>query len=403
MPGRADFALEQQLERTRDEATSEAVRSAITAALVHMGSGRGRNRRGGRRLIELLETARAQAADANMWHVVRLLQDSLDYAEERILKPDFEEHYRLFQDGKRCDINRNYVARTAWIAYKFAGEAIQEFSQSNPDASKDDLIDHFRSLAQDALYIDAPEDKPGRYRLLRGRAETAVWIERILRERIDIENPEEVAQRIALSPEALMIMASDTDGQLILRAAEMQRRSAGLAELRQIAGSRTATEHDLQRALKGQYWIFGGQYIAESAYRRLVPGDELDIPLVHGDGSMRIVELKRSMSLQQPLVKRHRNSWVVTSPVHDAVSQAVNYLVGLDENREYIRDEFGLDSRRASAIVLVGHPALQPEVPEECINEALRTLNTHINRVEVLTYKELIDNAERSLLHPPNE
>jgi hypothetical protein len=48
-------------------------------------------------------------------------------------------------------------------------------------------------------------------------------------------------------------------------------------------------------------------------------------------------------------------------------------------------------------VVLIGHPSVQPSVPEQSINEALRTLNTHVNRVEVLTYKELIDNAERSL------
>lgn len=52
-------------------------------------------------------------------------------------------------------------------------------------------------------------------------------------------------------------------------------------------------------------------------------------------------------------------------------------------------------------MVLIGHPLVQPSVPEELINEALRTLNTHVSRVEVLTYKELIDNAERSLGSTP--
>jgi hypothetical protein len=83
--------------------------------------------------------------------------------------------------------------------------------------------------------------------------------------------------------------------------------------------------------------------------------------------------------------------------VHEAVGQAVNYLTGLDENRERIRADFGVETRRASALVLVGHPALHPEVPEEEVNEALRTFNAHLTRVEVLTYKELVDNAERSL------
>ncbi|MFI7697312.1 Shedu anti-phage system protein SduA domain-containing protein, partial [Nonomuraea sp. NPDC049655] len=69
----------------------------------------------------------------------------------------------------------------------------------------------------------------------------------------------------------------------------------------------------------------------------------------------------------------------------------------LDENRHQIFKDFGIETRRASAVVLIGHPAVQSNVPEQQINEALRTFNTHVNRVEVITYKELIDNARRSL------
>ena len=91
---------------------------------------------------------------------------------------------------------------------------------------------------------------------------------------------------------------------------------------------------------------------------------------------------------------------MAASAVNDAVSQAVAYLVGLDEHRQRIREEIDIETRRASAIVLIGHPATQPDVPEEAIYETIRTLNTHLVRVEVLTYKELVDNAERSIGGP---
>ncbi|WP_405451571.1 hypothetical protein OG350_29710 [Streptomyces achromogenes] len=61
------------------------------------------------------------------------------------------------------------------------------------------------------------------------------------------------------------------------------------------------------------------------------------------------------------------------------------------------RDEFGVESRRAGALVLVGHPGGHPDVPENEVDEALRTFSPHVTRVEVLTCKELPDNAERSL------
>jgi hypothetical protein len=56
---------------------------------------------------------------------------------------------------------------------------------------------------------------------------------------------------------------------------------------------------------------------------------------------------------------------MAAAPVNDAVSQAVAYLVGLDEHRQPIREKIGIETRRASAIVLIGHPATQPDVPQE--------------------------------------
>ncbi|MEU1185558.1 Shedu anti-phage system protein SduA domain-containing protein [Streptomyces sp. NPDC005820] len=177
-------------------------------------------------------------------------------------------------------------------------------------------------------------------------------------------------------------------------------RRAGLAALRKVVENPEALERDLQQALQGQFWIFGGEYAGEAARRRLVPGDEVDIPLIRGDGSVTIVEIKRAMALPGPLVKRYRNGWIPSAQIHDAVGQALNYLVRLDEQRLTILNQFGLETRWARALVLVGHPAAQPGVPEGAINEVLRTANTHLSRIDVLTYKELLDNAERSLGGP---
>ncbi|MET9927560.1 MULTISPECIES: hypothetical protein [unclassified Streptomyces] len=111
-------------------------------------------------------------------------------------------------------------------------------------------------------------------------------------------------------------------------------------------------------------------------------GDEIDIPLIRGDGSLHIMELKRAMSLRKPLVKQHRSAWVPTADVHDAVGLAINCLVGLDDNRQRIQRELGIETRRASAVVLIGHPAVQPDVPEQDINGALRILLMRLDRRE---------------------
>ena len=380
------------------EAVDGSVKEAVRAVFTHMHSGRSRQRRGGREIVRLLEGVRAAAADAGEWQVVRLVQDAIEYAEGRILLYDFEDRYRLFADGKRRESHTGALASVTKAMHRWLYDSGQEFLAEHPEAGIEDFLEHFRAQGEDALFLQAPEDRPGRYVIPRGRADITLWLERIIRSgRIDVMDPAVEARRIVASPEALALLAADDQGRILLQAAELRRRAARLKELRTVVEDRTAAEADVQRALEGQYWIFGGRFVDEAAHRRLVPGDEVDIPLIRGDGALHIVELKRSMSLKGPLVKRYRDAWVPAAQVHEAVGQAVNYLTGLDENRERIRADFGIETRRASALVLVGHPALHPEVPEEEVNEALRTFNAHLTRVEVLTYKELVDNAERSL------
>ncbi|MDI5904681.1 MULTISPECIES: Shedu anti-phage system protein SduA domain-containing protein [Streptomyces] len=394
---RSDFALKLQLKHVAGHAVDSRVKDALAAVVKHMTSGRS-SYRGGRALITLLKDVRSTAAAVDEWQVVRLIEDSLDYAEGRILRPDFEERYRLFQRSTEpLSSHQDYLARTLSASLAYFMQLGDQYLQQHPGASPSELLTHVEAIARDARYMQQSQERPGRYRILRGSAEVAAWLEQVFHERVDVEDPEDTARRIVMSPDSLAVLAADREGQLLLRAAEVQRRRRGLEVLRMAVEDPEANERDLQRALDGQYWIFGGQFASQAIRRRLVPGDEIDIPLIRGDGALHIVELKRSMSLHGSLVKRHRGCWVPTAEVHDAMSQAVNYLVGLDEHRIRIRDELGIETRRASALVLIGHPSVQPDVAEEDINEALRMLNTHMSRVEAVTYKELVDNAERAL------
>src|SRR5690348_16594555 len=293
MDVRADMALELQLEQVEEHAVDQHVKEWIYGALAHMAKGKSGHRRGGAELVALLAEARQRAADYDEWHVVRLLQDSIDYAEGRILLPVFEEQYRLFQDGLRSETNRKFLAGMISIELKFAAEAGKEYLAEHPRATLPELLGHIESLGRDAEFMEAPDDRPGRYRIPRGRAERVIWIERVLRDRIDVDDTWEEARRLAMSPKDLAALAADVDGQTLLRAIELQRRAAGLAALRRVVEDPRATEHQLQQAISGHYWIFGGRYVGdETAYRRLVPGDEYDIPLVRADGALQIVELK---------------------------------------------------------------------------------------------------------------
>ncbi|WDO05407.1 hypothetical protein ME763_06935 [Streptomyces murinus] len=160
-------------------------------------------------------------------------------------------------------------------------------------------------------------------------------------------------------------MHADHDGRLIHQAAEPPSRrapeprcrTAGRREPRAVADDSAAMAADLLRALWGNRWIFGGRYVGAAARRRRAPA----------------------------------------AAGREAVGQAVDHLAGLDENRARIRAEPGIETRRADALVLVGHPALHADVPEEEVAETLRTCDAHVTRGEALACKERVDNAERSL------
>ncbi|GAB1508058.1 hypothetical protein [Actinophytocola sp. KF-1] len=170
----------------------------------------------------------------------------------------------------------------------------------------------------------------------------------------------------------------------------------GLAELWQAIAAPDADVAELRRVLSARPWIFGGRWVDDADRRLLLPDSESDLLLIRGDGSVHIVAIHPAMGLPG-LIKRDRGGWSLMPEVRDAVGQAESYLVSLDENRDWVRERFGVDTRRAGATVLIGHPAVQPHIPEEQVNEVLSRFNAQRTRIAVLTYKALADSAERSL------
>jgi hypothetical protein len=143
-------------------------------------------------------------------------------------------------------------------------------------------------------------------------------------------------------------------------------------------------------------WIFGGEFLAGTGRRQLTVLDQLDLVLFRPDGSLHGVELKRPGILR--LVKKPLNHWIVGSHVHEAVGQAESYLRELDEARDHILSRLDIDCRRASMTVVIGHRDHdQSDATSQEIDEAIRTYNSHLSRVSVTTYDNLIENAQRML------
>jgi hypothetical protein len=107
------------------------------------------------------------------------------------------------------------------------------------------------------------------------------------------------------------------------------------------------------------------------------------------------VELKKARVPN--LLENPRSHPIVGHPVHQATLQAANYLRTLDEDTHQQLGRYRVDCRRSASTVLVGHSAFVRDYTAEEISVAFRTYNALLSRIEVMTYDELIDSAERSL------
>ncbi|WP_192810182.1 Shedu anti-phage system protein SduA domain-containing protein [Actinomadura rudentiformis] len=262
------------------------------------------------------------------------------------------------------------------------------------------IMEDLRASLPDFRLIEiADRDAPS---VLQRRAERDL-LEQIQSAGID---PSELARALSVRDDIGEVISALTETSSGMTAAEMAvvgTRRRLVSELQELAATPGATETQMQEKLGNHYWLFGARYSRVAPRRDLAHLDQHDIPLVCADGSLQIVELKGPDIPK--LVVRHRNHWIVGQPVHEAVSQCVNYLRALDEQGPILealyRNEFGInyDFRRVRGTVIIGHQSLvrDGEADRRQIDQAIRSYNAHLARVEVLTYADLLDNAERAL------
>lgn len=186
------------------------------------------------------------------------------------------------------------------------------------------------------------------------------------------------------------------EAQVLAALVQRARRQADLDELRAAVEDDKTSEAELQKLIERMTWIFGGEFLSGTARRSLTARDQLDLSLIRPDGTLHGVELKRAHI--KNLVTGQRNHLIVGSKVNEAVGQAMNYLRELDEKRPQILVDHGIDCRRASMTVVIGHSAFVTTgaTPAE-VDETFRTYNSHWNRVSVTTYDRLIENAQQTL------
>ena len=245
--------------------------------------------------------------------------------------------------------------------------------------------------------------RTGRYRIVDVDSPDATLLEILKTSDIDPQNLVDALVGQLDVQQVMDMLTSSERGMSAAQSAVLDSRRKTVAELRQMISNPASTETDVQRLIGSAYWIFGGRYVGVASRRSLIPLDETDIPLLGADRTLHIVELKGPNV--SGLVKSHRNHWIVGPLVHEATAQAMNYLRGLDEMglsmSAMLEREIGqvYDMSRVFATVVIGHSDRhRPQGAEtEDVTRALRQYSAGLNRIEVITYDQLVDSAERAL------
>jgi hypothetical protein len=250
-------------------------------------------------------------------------------------------------------------------------------------------------------FLQADVARTGRYRVVDTDSPSGIVLGLLRNGDVDSQALTEALVRHGNVGELVGLLAASDEGLSAARSAVVARRRDLVTKLQTVIQDPTKTETHVQRLIGAAYWIFGGRYVGVASRRNLIPLDQHDIPLLGADGTLHIVELK-GPSIPK-LVRTHRNHWIVGDDVHEAVGQAMNYVRAFDELgaglSTHYRNELGqeYDMRRVFATVVIGHPKHVRVVDERTIQQTIRCYNAHLSRVEVMTYKDLADTAERAL------
>ncbi|MEV5570828.1 Shedu anti-phage system protein SduA domain-containing protein [Spirillospora sp. NPDC052269] len=375
------------VEEARELTSHPRLLESIDAVLRIIGGRNNGSKYGkGRPLVDALEDTAREAFLHEDFALARRFQHFAAYARGDLYLQVLENMY----DDEARQFSEEYMRRVMAMGADRAVAALDVLCRDRPDATAADARDLFRGIAVSTGRIGIGSGQGG----IRLSARDTAWLQQL-------GHMELVFRALPESPSAAALRlvsdnVEDVDAGLLAQLLELRARRAGVAALRATVEDPNSSESALHDCLKNQEWLFGGAYVAELARRQYTPDTILDIPLLRGDGALHVVELKRANI--RDLVIRRSGHLMLGAPAHQAVSQAQNYLRAMDENRQAILDKHRVDSRRASATVVIGHPRyVKGTITQQEIAETLRTYNTHTARIEVITYETLLKSASRML------
>ena len=176
---------------------------------------------------------------------------------------------------------------------------------------------------------------------------------------------------------------------------ELARQRRGAKALHAVINNPVSVEEDLKTILALEWWVFGGRYIPASRREGIPVLELVDLPLITTDRRIHVVVIGPANVAD--LVVGTAGAYRVGPLVEELVNRAINQLRAVDNQRDTLRAQLGLETRRAYGTVVVGHPAYAQRLPGNELRDTIRTYGSHLNHLELMTDEQLLENAQQSL------
>lgn len=163
-------------------------------------------------------------------------------------------------------------------------------------------------------------------------------------------------------------------------------------ELQRLVGADGTSEEELQQHLKRNPWMFGSEYSELLDRRTWTRDDKLDFMLRRTvDGYIEIIEIKTAFKGALFIRDASHDSYHPSAKLSPVLGQVMRYIEEVERNRDSILAKDKEDTLKIRARVIIGRSGNDEE------RAALRNLNAHLNRIEVITYDQLLHLAGRVL------
>ena len=167
---------------------------------------------------------------------------------------------------------------------------------------------------------------------------------------------------------------------------------AVVARLESLIEANDEPERTYQELLEENAWLFGSEYSELLERRKWTRDDNLDFMLrCTSDGYLEIVEIKKPIDQSLFNKDKSHQSYFPAEPLAKVLGQVIRYIDEVDRHRDPIAARDAEDPLKIRARIIIGRDGDKNQ------QEALRKLNAHLHRIEVLTFDQLVKIGRRVL------